>query len=149
MIKNISQFTARLALIFVIQYASSLAPAAAFTSPSTRTSQTLKTELSAWSIPVPPQRFILSPTTTGNAWYEDYGKAAVDRHVRYQEDERDDYIWDSGDVKGVGYGFARIESYETYLAYEGVNNNRVLVQRKPSLLRRGLRRVWDKLQQRR
>ena len=146
---NISQLTALLSLISVIHYASALAPATAFTAPSARTKQPTKTQLSAWSIPVPSQRSFLSPSNTGNTWYEDYGQAAVDRHVRYQEDERDDYIWDSGDVKGVGYGFARIESYETYLAYEGGNNNQVLVQRKSSLLRRGLRKVWDKLQQKR
>ena len=90
-----------------------------------------------------------------NGWYEDYGQAAVNRHVRYQDDNElvDDYIWDSGNINrkggGVGYGFARIESYETYLAYDDSSSTEaaaVMIRRKPSLLRRGLRMVWNKLQ---
>ena len=143
-------------------YVQAFAPAtpAVTTTIAARSSET--TQLSAWSISAPAaatqqRRSFLSPITKNNdnnGWYEDYGQAAVNRHVRYQDDNElvDDYIWDSGNINrkggGVGYGFARIESYETYLAYDDSSSTEaaVMIRRKPSLFRRGLRMVWNKLQ---
>lgn len=149
---NTSRFASLFSILLSIsiQYVAALAPASM---QNIRQTYLPSTQLSAWSLPAPTQRSFLSPTANSinhndNVWYEDYGNAAVDRHVRYQDDEQDDYIWDSGSAKGgVGYAFARIESYETYLAYDPENDrHQAVIRRKPSLLRRGLRSVLNKLQ---
>ena len=79
------------------------------------TSQRRTSQLQAISIPFIADSSSATATATAT-WYQDFGPAVVDRHLQYNHVYDDDYIWDSGTVD-AGYGFARIEKYETYLAF--------------------------------
>ena len=123
------------------------------------------TQLSAWSIPVPQTNnnpFFPSPSLhepSSATWYEDCGSAAIHRNVVYKDDDEQDdyYLWDAYDVgrndeDRRGYGFARIEAYETYLAYaddhdvaKTTRQSLPLSPKRPSLLRRGLGKLWLRL----
>lgn len=125
------------------------------TTAATRRHARTQTQLSAWSIPVPSaQRSFLPSDSSSYSWYEDCGKAAVHRNVvymDYEDDEQEDVIiWDNdGGAIDVGYGFARIEAYETYLAYADHATQSAPSQRRTSFLRRGLGKMWQRLRRRR
>lgn len=120
------------------------------------------TQLSAWSIPVPqpnsnpffPAPSLSEPSST--TWYEDCGSAAIHRNIVYKDDDEQDdyYLWNDYDVgseERKGYGFARIEAYETYLAYADDHDVATARQslssspKRPSLLRRGVGKLWQRL----
>jgi len=78
---------------------------------------------------------------SSTALYDDSRFDSISRTVNYRDDYVQDYIWDSGNIKldKPVYGFARIEAYETYLAYaDNSANNTDRKERRPSFLRRCL-----------